>query len=216
VRDESDPPAPISHYGRSKRLGEEELHKRAGGLPVTVVRPAVVFGPGDPYGASIYQSIHRARLHMVVGFRTPRLAMIFVEDLVQLILAAAERGETLRPDADGNNSPDGYYFACDDREFPTYWEYGQRIAKNLDRYVFVWPLWRWVGFCASFVVQTTNRVQGRASMLNVDKIREAMPRSWACSCQKAREQLDFRLDRSLDERLQQTADWYLEQARHRR
>jgi nucleoside-diphosphate-sugar epimerase len=210
VRDESEPPTPISNYGRSKRLGEIELQKRAGKLPITVVRPGVVFGPRDPHNLSVFRSIYRARLHLVVGFRTARLSMIFAEDLARLILAAVERGETLREDPQGHYSPAGYYIACDDSDFPSYWEYGRRIAKFLDRSVFVWPLWRWVSFIVGFVVQTFYRLQGRSSLLNVDKIREAVPRSWASSCEKARRQLGFQPSQSLDARLQQTAEWYLE------
>ena len=74
-RREDDPPAPISNYGRSKRLGEIELQKRADRLPITIIRPGIVFGPNDLAMASMYKSIYRFRIHIVIGFRyTPQLS----------------------------------------------------------------------------------------------------------------------------------------------
>ena len=197
-------------YGNSKREGEVELQKQAGDLPITIVRPGIVFGPRDVQTAVMFRSIYRLRLHMVVGFRTPPLALIHVDDLVRLIIDAATRGETLQPLADGEYSPQGIYFACDDTEFPNYWQLGQRIAKSMQRPVFVWPLWRWTGRLVAFSAQTALGLRGKASTLNVDKIREASAHSWACSGEKARQQFGFQVAKPLDVRLQETSTWYRE------
>jgi len=44
VLTESDPPRPVDAYGRSKLAAEEAI--RAAGLPFTVLRPALIYGPG--------------------------------------------------------------------------------------------------------------------------------------------------------------------------
>jgi len=45
---ESAPAAPPSDYGESKRLAELKVHDyEARGLPATIVRPCVIYGPGD-------------------------------------------------------------------------------------------------------------------------------------------------------------------------
>jgi len=143
----------------------------------------------------------------VVGFRTPPLSLIHVDDLARFILLAAERGETLCAD---QASTRGIYFACDDSEFPNYWEFGQRIARSLDQRVVVWPLWRWVARCIGFSAQTVSKIRGTRSLLTVDKVREASARSWASSGEKARQQLGFAPDKSLDEHLRETSRWYVE------
>jgi len=53
----SPPPAPISQYGRSKRAGEVALQQRANRLPITILRPGIVYGPRDPKGAAVFQAI---------------------------------------------------------------------------------------------------------------------------------------------------------------
>lgn len=46
-RIESDVPAPVSAYGRSKLAGELAAAGYAGGVPISIVRPPMVFGTGD-------------------------------------------------------------------------------------------------------------------------------------------------------------------------
>lgn len=206
-RDESDPPTPISVYGESKRAGEIALQQRASRLPVTIVRPGIVFGERDPKVAAIFKAIARTGLHFVVGFQTPRLSLIHVDDLLQLLFSAASDGETIDGNGDGGYSQRGYYLACDDREHPTYWQFGRRVAGALDRGVVVWPLWRWVGRTVGAAAEYLPTADGNASALSRDKIREATAWSWACSSGKARSQLAFAPALPLDDRLRQTADW---------
>lgn len=207
-RDEIDLPAPVSDYGRSKRAGEIALEQRADRLPVTIVRPGIVYGDRDPKMAAIFKAIQRTGLHMVVGFQTPRLSLIHVDDLVELLLRAAHDGETLAPAGSRDAGQSGYYFACDDREHPTYGQFGRRVAAALGRRVVIWPLWRWVGRTVGGVSEEIARLTGSAAMLSRDKVREATAWSWACSAAKARTQLAFVPAQPLDFRLRQTAEWY--------
>ena len=206
---EEDTPAPISKYGRSKRQGEIEIQQRAADLPCTIIRPGIVFGPHDPGTLLIMQPIHQYRLHLVVGFRTPPLSLIFVNDLVTVLLQAATHGERLEGNPEGDYSAQGYYFACDDSEYPNYRQLGKRMAKALDQNVFVWPLWRWVGKTLGISSELANRMRGKSSFLNLDKVIEGSVPSWACSAAKARRQLDFAPAQDIDAALKKTADWYL-------
>ena len=208
-RDETDAEAPVSDYGRSKRAGELALEQLADRLPVTIVRPGIVYGRGDPKIAAVFKTIQRTGVHFVVGFRTPPLSLIHVDDLVDLVVRAAVDGETLA--GAGGPAGRGYYLACDDSEQPTYWQFGRHIAAALGRGVFVWPLWRWVGRTVGGVSEVVSRLTGAQSLLTLDKIREATVRSWACSAAKARDQLAFAPPLPLDVRLRETAAWFREQ-----
>ncbi len=208
-RDESDPDVPVSDYGRSKRAGELALERRADRLPVTIVRPGIVYGRRDPKIAAVFRAIQRMGVHFVVGFRTPRLSLIHVDDLVDLLVRAATDGETLG--GDGAASGRGSYLACDDREHPTSWQFGQHVAAALGRRVFVWPLWRWVGRTVGGVCEAAARLTGEPTLLSLDKVREATVWSWACSAAKARRQLAFAPALPLDARLKETADWFRDQ-----
>ena len=209
-RIENDAPEPISNYGRSKRLGEVQLQERASELPITIVRPGIVFGPNDPAMASMYRSIYRFRLHFVIGFRyTPQLSLIHVDDLVDLLIATAKLGETLEP-THGDYSAKGIYFAVDDARHPSYKELGHEIAKSLDRGVFVLPMTQQFGGWMGHTLHAVSRLSGKPCILDADKVREAIAPSWASSGLKAREQLGFQVAKPLNDRLRETGQWFIE------
>jgi len=90
-RTESDPPAPVSHYGRSKRAGEAAAEARAADLPITIVLPPIVLGPGDRTAVEFFRHIRRFRSFVVVNAQR-RFSIIHVQDLTRAIIAATQRG----------------------------------------------------------------------------------------------------------------------------
>jgi len=210
-RDEATLPRPVSNYGRSKLLGERALAARADRLPITVIRPGIVFGPHDNGVAAMFQSIAWTRLHVLMGFRSPPLSLIHVADLVTLALESAVRGSRLSVSAD--SAATGIYQACDDREFPTYAQLGQRLARALDTWTIVLPLPLSLAFPTAFVIEAFWNFRGQPSIVSPDKIREAIASSWAASAARARRDLGFHPAASLDDRLAETARWLRETGR---
>lgn len=206
VRDEADPPRPVSAYGASKLAGDGELAARAGRLPITLVRPGIVFGPHDTNVAAMFQSIQWTRLHATMGFRSPPLSLVHVADLVTLVLAAAERGTRLPPSPDGAAGA-GIYHAADDREFPTHAELGRRMARALGTRAIILPLPLTLAYPATVAIETFWNLRGSPSIVSPDKLREAVVPSWAASAARARDELGFSPAATLDERLAETAAW---------
>ncbi|TWU45572.1 3 beta-hydroxysteroid dehydrogenase/Delta 5--_4-isomerase [Novipirellula aureliae] len=204
-RIETDPPRPVSLYGKSKLEGERELMRRADRLPITVLRPGIVYGTGDRGLGELIRSIYRTRLHITIGFRTPPLSFVHVEDFVKVIMASIEKGATL----DGH-SANGIYFVCDDREFPTYRQLGKQIAAAVGVRILVWPIWRWVGKLSASVIEQVNQKRGKSSLISRDKVREAVVKSWACSSQKARDDLGFAPDRTFEQNIARDMPWYID------
>jgi dihydroflavonol-4-reductase len=52
------------------------------------------------------------------------------------------------------------------------------------------------------------KIRRKPLYFNLDKYQEASAGSWLCSPQAAIEELGFRVDVPLHERLRQTAEWY--------
>lgn len=209
-RQESDPPTPVSNYGRSKRAGEVAAERWADRVPTTVVRPGIVFGPANREMLDIFRMIRIAGLHVSATFSPPPLSLIYVDDLVQVLLLAAEKGTRLtgRLPEKGRGRPPGYYFACD-TQYPTYTELGRWIARALGRrhvclLSFVGPF-PWLMALGSDLVM---RCRGVPHVLNLDKMREGVVASWASSPAAVREDLGFTPALNLRERIQETVDWY--------
>ena len=207
-RIETDAPAPVSDYGRSKLAGEQAAVSLAGDVPITVVRPPIVLGEGDMASLEMYKPIVRFGLLLVPGFTPHRFSLIHAADLASAMILAAERGERIPTSTDDWST--GRYFAATE-DTPTYAELGRMIADAFDARRFrarrvPFFLVRTIAMCSQLGTHITRRpvVFGR------DKAREATAGSWTCS-PAALAQLGFQPAASITERLRQTAAWYREE-----
>ncbi|REJ87896.1 MAG: NAD-dependent epimerase/dehydratase family protein [Planctomycetota bacterium] len=206
--DEQDPARPVSNYGRSKRAAELAAAAFADRLPVTIVRPPIVFGPGDRDLWQMFRSISRTHVHPVAGYRRSRFSLIDVRDLVAALVVAAERGTRVGPDDDLRDAfaSGCYYFAQQER--PTYEELGRRVAAAMDCRVLPIVVPAALAWSLASASDLAGRLRGQASLVNFDKLREATAGGWTCSTARAERELGFEPPNGLDQRLRETAQWY--------
>ena len=212
VRSELERPSPISNYGISKRAGEVAVERFADQVPTSIVRPGVVFGPRNRDFFPVFQSIANSRIHPILGLAPPRISLIHVEDLVEIMVRVVKQGHRVDPAVGTPGRGEGFYFGvCD--EYPDYAQLG-KILKHLLRedgrgipFFLPSPLSWLVGG----LTQLVSALRGISITVNLDKVREAHAPCWACSTRAVREQLDFQPAATLACRLQQTGDWYRQQ-----
>lgn len=94
-RQEADPSAPISEYGRSKRAGELAAAAWASRVPISIVRPGIVFGPRNEEMLPMFRSIARLRIHAVPGYQPRRVGLIHHTDLIDILLRVEKEGQRL-------------------------------------------------------------------------------------------------------------------------
>jgi dihydroflavonol-4-reductase len=86
---EADKPNPISWYGESKKRCEEIAHSYYDKLPVTIVRPAIVYGEREQDLSQTFPIVEY-RIQPKLGLSTKYSNAIYCGDLVEGIVAAAE------------------------------------------------------------------------------------------------------------------------------
>lgn len=210
-RTETDAAAPVSHYGKAKRAAELIAHEYAARVPISVLRPPIVFGQGDASMYNVFHSICRYGVHVALGVSASRFSLVHLDDLVHAMLVCAERGNRLSPGSENQGVGNGYYFVALDEQ-PTFAELGALIAASLGRaQVRIWrssrPTWLW---SAALAAEVFARLRGRPFIFNLDKAREALAGHWICSSQRIRRELGFSPELPLLERLRQTGNWYLQ------
>lgn len=208
-REETDPLAPVSVYGQSKRAGEQMAEGFADRLPITVVRPPIVLGQADLNGVTLFRMVDCLYLHLVPTWRRHRFSVIHVEDLARLLILAAHKGTRLAPPGKpGGRCAQGYYFAASDVD-PTYADLGRMIAAALDhRWVLCVPVSTPTVWGVAAGGEALGQIFRHPLYLNLDKAREATAGSWTCSARRAIDELGFSVGAPLAERLRQTAQWY--------
>jgi nucleoside-diphosphate-sugar epimerase len=233
-REPHETPCPVSNYGASKLAGEIAAASLASQVPITIVRPPIVFGEADMLSLELFQPVVTFGVHTVPGMAARNYSLVHAGDLSQLLLLAAERGRRLkasdRPldwrrwsEADGNRQSmlidagfpaangQGIYYAADDEQ-PTFAELGRLIATAAGRrrcLVLHTPdaVVRGLGLAG----EGLGKLLGKPMSLNRDKAREATAGHWTCSTATAKAELGFAPAAPLIERLRQTVAWYREQ-----
>ncbi len=200
---ETDAPAPVSYYGRSKLAAEYEARSFADRVPISIVRPPIVFGPHDKDSLEMYRTIAAFRLHPVPSLRPMSVSWIQVEDVCEAMIATAERGERIT----SATKSDGVYFATSD-EVVDYAQLGRLVAKSIEKRAWPVPAPRPFVWGLASISECFARVRGEQNILNFDKAREATAGSWTCSGEKLKQQTGFKCKWTLAKTLQASADWY--------
>ena len=207
-RVETDHVNPVSHYGRSKRAGELAVMERAAEVPTTIVRPPIVVGERDRDGFQWFQMIRKLGIHLTPGFANHYYSMIHADDLTSALMLAAHAGERLTGSVEDDT---GIYFAACD-EVITYADLGRVIGSSVgcsNTRVVHAPLWMIWGL--GLGCDLWARVRKNPTILSVDKAREAAAGAWACSAAKLQRHTGFQPAMTLENRLRQTADWYIQE-----
>jgi nucleoside-diphosphate-sugar epimerase len=196
---EDDPPRPIEAYGQSKLEAEQatQLYERS--LPMTIVRPAAVYGPRDRDFLRVFRLATCAvALHAVP--RDHAFSIVHVADVVSALLLAAER-----PAAVGRT-----FFVAN--AAPTSWRevYAciARAAGLTPRVELQIPLPAIA--LAGLAGDAVSALTGWHSLANRNKTALARPRWWLCDASRARAELGWAPSMTLQRGLRETYLWYLQ------
>jgi nucleoside-diphosphate-sugar epimerase len=176
---EDDEPRPISAYGRSKLAAERIVLQAEAGMPVTIVRPPNVLGPGSK---EIERAIGllRKRLLPALGDSRPRTSLVDVDDLVEALLLAAEN-----PRSTGRT-----YFVTDGRAYA--WpEITAAVAGELGVKRFMVKIPFAAQMLAARLAETASRLGRKPPLLTREIVRAARDHFWIYDGSKIERDLGF-------------------------
>ena len=194
---EDAPIQPADYYQRTKYEAEplvRTFHQR--GLPSAILRPAAIYGPGDPERfLMIFQRVSRGKFPMFGNGKT-LYHPLYIDNLVDAFVAAM---------ADGVGDGEAYLIADD--EYLEIEDLVKRVGKalNVDVKIPHYPVWPVVA--AGHVVEKACRPFGITPPIfprRVDWYRQ----NRAFKIDKAKRDLSYEPKVGIDEGLRRTADWY--------
>ena len=195
--DEQSPITPEDYYQYTKYLGEEEVQKLvAKGLSANIIRPAAIYGPGDPQRFGILFRLVKQGRFLMFGSGKTFYHPLYVDNLTEALLRAA---------ASDRGNGEAYLIADDN-----YWSLNdlvRRVAESMELPVKIvhlpfWPIW-----AASWACEWVCRPIKVAPPIFPRRI-NWFRQDRAFSIEKARRELGYSPRISLDEGLARTAKWY--------
>ncbi len=206
-RRETDPDQPISAYGKSKLDAERAAAQFGASVPLSIIRPPIIFGPADSASLAIFRGVKLTRLHAVPGLRTFPVSLVHVADLCDAIIRLAERGERVSTPSNGAAPKQGIYYVAAERTIP-YGDFGKLAAQSLGQVGIAVPLPRGLFWIVGGAMEAVGQVRRKPAVLNLDKVREALAPGWECSDEKIRAELGYQPSAPLETRFAETAQWY--------
>ncbi len=191
-----DVPHPVSDYGRSKLLAEDEVRGYKDLYPTVILRPSSVYGPRDVDVYELFSWANRGLTLEITG-EDRYLNLCYVEDLTAAILLAAEH-EMLSGSV---------YFVAENRAYS--WpeikglllSTGHVKARTIK-----------IPYAAAYLIglafETVSLIAKKPAIMSRQKVREAAQRYWLCDVSKTEKDLRFRAEYPLEKGLELTWQWY--------
>ena len=194
--DEQAPFAPSDIYQQTKLAAEQDVRTaHASGLPITIVRPAGIYGPGDLRFLKLFTLVKSGRFIMF-GSGETFLHLVFVEDLVRGMLLAVEHPGGL-----------GATMILAGEEYVSLNQLVRLVAQATNATTPRWRFPLWPLMTAAAGCEWLCRPLGIEPPLH--RRRAAFfSKNRAFSIEHAQQAIGFAPQISLPEGLQRTADWY--------
>jgi len=193
-------PFPLSHYGNSKLLAEAVMHAFEDRVPTTIVRLPSVYGPREKAVLTLFRMLARG-VAMTVGGWERQVSLIYVQDVVQGLIAAAR-----------TSAAAGRIY-CLSHPAPVTWaEFARVGGRAVGRTPRLLSLPAWAARVVAVGCEATARFAHRAAVLNRDRVRELSQERWVCDPSRAMQEIGFAPSFPVERGVSETVAWYRKEA----
>ncbi len=190
-------------YGISKYKAEWIARRYMSRLPIAIVRPCSVFGPGDSVSFDLFKLVKTGLKLTPTGPKMP-YSIVDVDDLCAGIWACATN-----PKAIGET----FFFSCD-KDLP-YEDLHEVVQAKVfgKRYGSLFPLKlpRPIMRLAGRLMELVGKIQGEVPFLNQTKIAEVLMPAQTVSNTKAKRVLGWKPAQTVPSTMEKAGRWYKEE-----
>jgi nucleoside-diphosphate-sugar epimerase len=192
---ESDPPQPVSDYGWSKMEAEKAVRGYFDRLPITIIRPPAIYGPGDESFLPVFKLLKKG-ISLSFG-KEKVLNLSYVEDIVDGVLLAAL-----------NDKAAGEIFNIAPQQAYNWNDIQHQIAKILQVKPITLRIPKCISMLYAHIYTISCRIKGSVPFTTPSKMREMLEPSWVSDTTKARQILGYKAKHTLEEGVKKTIEDY--------
>ncbi|KAK1314509.1 hypothetical protein QJS10_CPA06g02363 [Acorus calamus] len=186
-----------TEYERSKVITDKiALQAASEGLPIILLYPGVIYGPGKITGGNIVASLmierFNGRLPGYIGSGSDKCSFSHVDDVVSGHIAAMEKG---RPG-------ERYLLTGENASLEHVFDIAAIITRTKSPSFHI-PMW--VLDVYGWLSVLVARITGKLPLISYPAVK-VMKHQWAYSCEKAKAELNYN-PRSLNDGLTETLEW---------
>ncbi len=196
--DEEHRPQPVSVLGETKLAAERAVWTYTDAFPITVLRPPIVYGPGDRETFPVFKMVQAGNV-WTVGHPRLQLSVLFVTDLANGI------ADALEIEAAANET---FFLAADAR--PRFVELIHAVEEALGTRAKVRPVPLFMARAVARGADAWRLFRGSSSLLNADKVNELLAPGWLCATDKAKRLIGWKPKIGMREGIRLTAEWYFD------
>ena len=194
---EDAPFAPTNPYERTKLEGELLALKayQEQGLPVSVIRPGLVYGPGDLHLLGFFRTIQKGLFRVIAGGKSC-LHPVYIDDMVSSFLLCAESEQAL-----------GRAYNIAGSQVVSMRQLATEIARSMKRDLPSGSIPLWLANLASDIFAVTPGLKGERAPLTRSRV-DFLTHSRVYDISRARAELGYAPAIEIEEGLKLTAAWY--------
>ena len=186
-------------YGISKRLMEEKTREFFDKIPISIVRPPIVLGPGDKPSLDLFK-LPASGKKLVLGKNKRLFSIVAVEDLCKGIYAMITNDNAIN---------ERFYFTTGE---PLDWgDLQEVIAKEAfsrEKPLQTLRVPPWLAIAAGSILDFFGRISGKPPFISKTKMIEGAATGWAASREKAEKILGWKPKHTISTISNNAVEWY--------
>jgi dihydroflavonol-4-reductase len=197
---ENTPCRPIVPYGKSKLEGEHAIKRFSEkfGLPVVIIRPTVVYGPGVSQSSRVFMFLNLINrgLFRIIGDGENLISLCYIDNLIHGVSCAENEAK-----AEGQ-----LYFISDEKPHSIK-EIAEVLAAEEGKKLSSAGLPVWAAYFLSMGLMIPSKLLGFNSPLTLSSIKE-LNNNWFVDIKKAKDELGYEPIISFEEGIRSTVNWF--------
>jgi len=190
---ESTTPRPVTAYGRSKLLAEQNLATVS--IPTIILRPTAIYGPRDKDIFIVVKTVNSG-LDPYIGKMLQQLSFVHAKDVADLSIKSLFVADAV-----------GIYNITDGHNYTRY-QFADIIKNILKKKAFRFHIPMPLVKSLAFFLETINGWLNKPSVINREKLHELAAKNWICDISKAKKNLAYAPKFDLQSGLEDSLKWY--------